>query len=119
MITGAKDITPAVLRILAAGVLAGVLIESGSASVIADTIIKKIGEKRSLLALVIATMLLTMVGVFIDVAVITVAPIALAIAHRAKLSKTAILLAMRAASQGISCLRIRTRLLQQMRSMSR
>ncbi|MGG4488305.1 GntP family permease [Metabacillus idriensis] len=94
MITGAKDITPAVLRILAAGVLAGVLIESGSASVIADTIIKKIGEKRSLLALVIATMLLTMVGVFIDVAVITVAPIALAIAQRAKLSKPAILLAM-------------------------
>jgi GntP family gluconate:H+ symporter len=71
-----------------------VLIESGSASVIADTIIKKIGEKRSLLALVIATMLLTMVGVFIDVAVITVAPIALAIAKRAKLSKPAILLAM-------------------------
>ncbi len=94
MITGAKDITPAVLRILAAGVLAGVLIELGSASVIADIIIKNIGKKRSLLALVIATMLLTMVGVFIDVAVITMAPIALAIAHRAKLSKPAILLAM-------------------------
>ncbi|MGX1194401.1 GntP family permease [Metabacillus sp. SLBN-84] len=94
MIAGAKDITPAVLRILAAGVLAGVLIESGSASVIADTIIKKIGEKRSLLALVLSTMLLTMVGVFVDVAVITVAPIALAIAFKAKLSKPAILLAM-------------------------
>ncbi|MGP1907052.1 GntP family permease [Metabacillus sp. JX24] len=94
MIAGAKDITPAVLRILAAGVLAGVLIESGSASVIADTIIKKIGEKRSLLALVLSTMLLTMVGVFVDVAVITVAPIALAIAYKAKLSKPAILLAM-------------------------
>ncbi|CDL86704.1 GntP family permease [Xenorhabdus cabanillasii] len=39
-------------------------------------------------------MLLTAVGVFIDVAVITVAPIALAIAHRADLSKMAILLAM-------------------------
>lgn len=39
-------------------------------------------------------MLLTMVGVFVDVAVITVAPIALAIAYKAKLSKPAILLAM-------------------------
>ncbi|BBP93397.1 hypothetical protein BsIDN1_70150 [Bacillus safensis] len=39
-------------------------------------------------------MILTTVGVFVDVAVITVAPIALAIAKRAKLSKTGILLAM-------------------------
>lgn len=39
-------------------------------------------------------MLLTAVGVFIDVAVITVSPIALAIAHRADISKMAILLAM-------------------------
>jgi gluconate:H+ symporter, GntP family len=39
-------------------------------------------------------MILTTVGVFVDVAVITVSPIALAIARRAKLSKTAILLAM-------------------------
>jgi gluconate:H+ symporter, GntP family len=47
-----------------------------------------------LLALAIATMILTTVGVFIDVAVITVSPIALAIANRAGISKTAILLAM-------------------------
>jgi GntP family gluconate:H+ symporter len=39
-------------------------------------------------------MILTTVGVLVDVAVITVSPIALAIARRAKLSKTAILLAM-------------------------
>lgn len=39
-------------------------------------------------------MILTAVGVFIDVAVITVAPIALSIARRAGLSKLAILLAM-------------------------
>ena len=91
---GAKGIIPAVLRILAAGVLAGVLIESGAAAVIAETIVKKLGETRALLALAIATMILTAVGVFIDVAVITVAPIALAIAKRAGISKTAILLAM-------------------------
>ncbi|WP_003545726.1 GntP family permease [Desulfotomaculum nigrificans] len=94
MLEGAKGIIPAVLRILAAGVLAGVLIESGAASTIAETIVKKLGETRALLALAIATMILTAVGVFIDVAVITVSPIALAIAKRANLSKLAILLAM-------------------------
>ena len=94
MMEGAKGIIPAVLRILAAGILAGVLIESGAAAVIAETIVKKVGETRALLALAIATMILTTVGVFVDVAVITVAPIALAIANRAAISKTAILLAM-------------------------
>lgn len=94
MIEGAEDIIPAVLRILAAGVLAGVLIESGAAAIIAETIIKKLGETRALLALSIATMILTTVGVFVDVAVITTAPIALAIANKAGISKTAILLAM-------------------------
>ncbi len=74
--------------------LAGVLIESGAATSIAETIVKKVGETRALLALAVATMILTAVGVFVDVAVITVAPIALAIARRADLSKMAILLAM-------------------------
>jgi len=94
MINGAKGIMPAVLRILTAGVLAGVLIESGAAAKIAETIVDKLGESNSLIALAIATLVLTSVGVFIDVAVITVAPIALAIAKRANLTKTAILIAM-------------------------
>jgi gluconate:H+ symporter, GntP family len=94
MIGGAKGIIPAVLRILTAGVLAGVLIESGAAAKIAETIVDKLGESNSLVALSIATMVLTTVGVFIDVAVITVAPIALAIARRANLTKTSILIAM-------------------------
>lgn len=94
MISGAQGITNAVLRILAAGVLAGVLIESGAANTIAETIVRKVGEARALLALAVATLILTAVGVFIDVAVITVAPIALAIAQRADLSKMAILIAM-------------------------
>ncbi len=94
MIGGAQGIVTAVLRILAAGVLAGVLIESGAATSIAETIVKKVGETRALLALAIATMILTAVGVFVDVAVITVSPIALAIARRADISKAAILLAM-------------------------
>ncbi|PZM67102.1 GntP family permease [Paenibacillus dendritiformis] len=94
MMDGAKGMIPAVLRILAAGVLAGVLIESGGAKTIAETLVRKVGETRALLALAFATMVLTAVGVFIDVAVITVAPIALAIAQRAGLSRMAILLAM-------------------------
>ncbi|WP_416189005.1 GntP family permease [Neisseria sp. CCUG17229] len=94
MIEGAQGITTAVMRILAAGVLAGVLIESGAATSIAETIVKKLGENRALLALAMATMILTAVGVFVDVAVITVSPIALALAKRVDLSKSAVLLAM-------------------------
>ena len=94
MIGGAKGITTAVMRILAAGVLAGVLIESGAASTIAETITHKLGEARALLALALATLILTAGGVFIDVAVITVSPIALALARRTNLSKSAVLLAM-------------------------
>lgn len=94
MIGGAQGITTAVMRILAAGVLVGVLIESGAANSIAETITNKLGETRALLALALATMILTAVGVFVDVAVITVSPIALALARRSNLSKAAILLAM-------------------------
>ncbi len=94
MIGGAQGITTAVMRILAAGVLAGVLIDSGTANTIAESITNKLGETRALLALALATLILTAVGVFVDVAVITVSPIALALARRTDLSKPAILLAM-------------------------
>ncbi|MBB5174407.1 GntP family permease [Texcoconibacillus texcoconensis] len=94
MIGGAEGIIPAVLRILAAGVLAGVLIESGAAASLAEGVVRRLGEKKVLFALALATMVLTAVGVFVDIAVITVAPIALAIAQKANLSRTAILLAM-------------------------
>ncbi|MGL5244703.1 MAG: GntP family permease, partial [Sarcina sp.] len=94
MMDGAKSMMPAILRIITAGILAGVLIESGAAAKIAETIIEKIGESKALIALAIATMVLTAVGVFVDVAVITVSPIALAVAKRAGLTKSAILLAM-------------------------
>jgi GntP family gluconate:H+ symporter len=94
MFAGSKDLLPAVLRVLAAGILAGVLIESGASVTIAETIINKVGEKRMLVALVLSTFVLTVSGVFIYVAVITVAPIALALGYRAQISKEAILLAM-------------------------
>ena len=94
MIEGVKGITPSILRILAAGVLAGVLIESGGAGVIAEKIVDAVGEARAVIALILATMLLCAAGVFVDVAVITVAPIALAIASRANISVLASLVAM-------------------------
>lgn len=93
MIDGAKGMTGVVLRVLTAGVLAGVLIESGAAKTIAESILRKMGEKKALLAIAGATMILTTVGVFIGVAVLTVAPIALSIAKRVNLSKFAVLLA--------------------------
>ncbi|VDY39063.1 putative permease [Salmonella enterica subsp. arizonae] len=51
MVSGAQGIVNAVLRILAAGVLAGVLIESGAANTIAETVVRKVGETRALLAI--------------------------------------------------------------------
>lgn len=56
--------------------------------------LKKLGQQRAITALAIATMIICAVGVFIDIAVITVAPIALAIGKKANLSKSSILLAM-------------------------
>lgn len=94
MINGAKGMMSSILRILTSGVLAGVLIQSGAADKIAESIVEKIGESKALAALTIATMILTMVGVFIDVSVITVAPIALAMANKANITKTGILIAM-------------------------
>lgn len=94
MMQGAKDIMPAILRIVTSGVLAGVLIQTGAAAKIADQIINTLGEKRASLALALSTMILTSVGVFVDVAVITVAPIALAIGKKLHYSTMVILLSM-------------------------
>lgn len=94
MIGGVNEITPAILRILAAGVLSGVLIKTGAAASISHSIIKTLGRRHVYLAVSLSTMLLTGVGVFIDVAVITVAPIALLLASRLSLSRASLLLAM-------------------------
>ncbi len=94
MIEGVKDISPAVIRILTAGVLSGVLVKTGAASRIALTITKTLGESKAIIALILSTFLLTAIGVFIDVAVITVAPIALAIGKGMDYSKMKLLLAM-------------------------
>ena len=94
MIGGVKDITPAIVRILAAGVLTGMLVKTGAASTIAHSIIKALGEKYIYLALALSAMILTGMGVFIDVAVITIAPIAIIMGNKLQLSKFKLLLAM-------------------------
>ena len=94
MLDGVKDITPAVMRILAAGVLSGVLVKTGAAASISNGIVRSLNERHTFLAIAFATMLLTAIGVFIDVAVITVAPIALSIGKRLSISKERILIAM-------------------------
>ena len=94
MISGVKDITPAIVRILAAGVLTGMLVKTGAATTIAKSIIRALGERYIYLALAISAMILTGMGVFIDVAVITIAPIAIIMGNRLHLSKFKLLLAM-------------------------
>ncbi|GAB6087201.1 GntP family permease [Alkaliphilus crotonatoxidans] len=94
MIDGTKNIVSAIIRIVAAGVLAGTLIESGAAARIAESIVKKMGTQNALLAMTLATWMLTAVGVFGDVAVITVSPIAIQIAQKAGYRKLGILIAM-------------------------
>jgi GntP family gluconate:H+ symporter len=94
MIVGVQDISKAIVRILAAGVLTGMLVKSGAASTIARSIIKALGEKYIYLALALSAMLLTAMGVFIDVAVITIAPIAIIMGSKLRLSKFKLLLAM-------------------------
>ena len=51
MTEGVKEVTPAVLRILTAGVLSGILIQTGATTVISNAIINKMGEKRVFMAL--------------------------------------------------------------------
>lgn len=94
MIEGTKGMIPPVLRILASGVLAGALIKTGAAARLADAIVGGLGTRFALPAVALATMVVCAVGVFIDIAVITVAPVAMAVGRRAGLPLPALLLAM-------------------------
>ena len=94
MVSGASSMMSSVLRIMTSGILAGALIKTGSAEKIAETIVEKLGEKRAIFAISIATMIICAVGVFIDISVITVAPIAIAIGRKVGLTNSSILLAM-------------------------
>ena len=94
MISGSQSMISSVLRIMTSGILAGCLIKTGAAEKIAEVIVNKLGEKRAIFAIALATMIICSVGVFIDISVITVAPIALAIGEKANYNKPALLLAM-------------------------
>jgi GntP family gluconate:H+ symporter len=92
--SGTQSVMGTVIRVLAAGVLAGVMMESGAAETIAEVIVRKMGEGKAILALALATMIITSVGVFIPVAVLIVAPIALSVGNKMGISKLALLLAL-------------------------
>ena len=94
MISGAQSMMPSVLRIQTSGVLAGALVKTGSAEKIADAVIRALGSRFALTAIALATLIVTAVGVFVDIAVITVAPVALAIGRRAGIPIPALLVAM-------------------------
>lgn len=94
MVSGAQSMISSVLRIMTSGILAGTLIKTGAAEKIAEIIVQKLGEKRALIAVAAATMVICAVGVFVDISVITVAPIALAIGKKAGYNKASLLLAM-------------------------
>ena len=94
MVSGSQSMISSVLRIMTSGILAGTLIKTGAAEKIAEVIVQKLGEKRAIIAVALATMIICAVGVFIDISVITVAPIALAIGKKADYNKGSLLLAM-------------------------
>lgn len=94
LISGTQSVMGTVIRILSAGVFAGVMMESGAAETIANFIVRKMPGTLSLFALALATMVITGVGVFIPVAVLIVAPIALSVAAENGYSKIAILIAL-------------------------
>ena len=94
LVKGEQSVMGTVLRVLAVGVLAGVMMESGAAETLARTIVDKLGDRMAILSLALATMVITAVGVFIPVAVLIVAPIALEVGRRMHISKLALLVAL-------------------------
>lgn len=94
MVDGVRGMAFTILRIITSGILAGALIKTGSAEKIATTIVKGLGDKLALVSIALATMIICAVGVFIDISVITVAPIALSVASKVKINKAPVLLAM-------------------------
>ncbi|WP_143454553.1 GntT/GntP/DsdX family permease, partial [Ligilactobacillus salivarius] len=93
-VSGTQSIIGTAIRVLAAGMLAGVMMESGAAESIAHAIVTKMGNKQALLSLALSTMIITAVGVFIPVAVLIVAPIALSVGKQTGISKLSLLVAL-------------------------
>lgn len=91
MLGGVRNVVNAILRIVAAGTLAGVLADSGAAETISDAIIKAFGKKYSILALIICGWILCVAGIFGDVVILTIAPIGLDMAYKLKYSRRSII----------------------------
>lgn len=94
LVAGTQSIMGTAIRVLAAGMLAGVMMESGAAESIAHAIVKKLGANKAILSLALSTMIITAVGVFIPVAVLIVSPIALSVGRQTGISKLALLTAL-------------------------
>jgi GntP family gluconate:H+ symporter len=94
VVSGGMSVMLVCARILACGILAGVLIETGAAETIARSIVKTLGEKAAILSLALAAMVILAVGVFIPISVLILAPIALSVAKRTNMSKYAAILAL-------------------------
>ncbi|WP_418968886.1 GntP family permease [Alloscardovia omnicolens] len=94
IVEGTQSVMGTVVRVLAAGVLAGVMMESGAADRIAQTIVGVFGTRMAILSLALATMIICAVGVFIPVAVLIVAPIAIEVGTKLHMSKIALLVAL-------------------------
>lgn len=93
MANGAQSMAPAILRVMTSGFLAATLIKTGAVDKISEEIIKILGIKKSILGIVLSAMVLSSVGVDLDVVVLTVGPIGMSIGHKLGYSKLAILLA--------------------------
>lgn len=94
IVKGSSGVMGTIIRVIAAGVLAGVMMESGAANVIASNIVNHFSDKLAILALALSTMVLTGVGIFIPVAVLIVAPIALEVGQKMHYSKLSLLVAL-------------------------
>ena len=90
---GARQVVGVNIRIIAGGVFVRALIETGAAESIARSIVKGLGEKRALLAIVLSAMIVCGVGVFSSVTMLVIAPVALSVAYKANISKFAAILA--------------------------
>lgn len=93
-ITGTGNMSGVNIRVVAGGVMAGVLIGSGAMETIARSIIDNLGERRLLLAIALSAFIATAVGVFVTIGVIILAPIGLEVGKKAGLSKASVILAL-------------------------
>ena len=94
MVKGAQGMSGAILRVLASGVLVGALVRTGAAARLADCAVRLLGPRFALLSVAMAAAAICAAGVFADMAVLTVAPVAIAAGRMAHVPPAALLLAL-------------------------